>query len=230
MTSSLQAELDAFKATWMAKTPAGTAKTMSDDIRALRQSGILERALKAGSVFPALTVLGPRGEPVLLAELYRKTPLIVTFYRGGWCPYCNIELQAYQKLLPQIKELGGALLAVSPETPDNSLSTAEKNGLEFEVLSDTEGKLADALGVRFELTPVLQELYHKFGHELPERIGDGRWSLPMPATYVVQRGGRIALAHIDPGGDGDVDRLCADTYARTPLNSLMIACAGEAIG
>jgi peroxiredoxin len=90
------------------------------------------------------------------------------------------------------------LVAVSPETPDNTLTTAEKNDLSFPVLSDPKGELADALGIRFKLSLAIHALYEKFGHDLAVRNGDDRWSLPMPATFVVGPDGMIAHAMVDP--------------------------------
>nr|WP_246751927.1 peroxiredoxin-like family protein [Bradyrhizobium diazoefficiens] len=124
-----------------------------------------------------------KGEQTDLSSLVAGRPLVVVFYRGGWCPYCNLELRAYQAWLSEIKELGARLVAVSPERPDHTSSTAAKNSLGFDVLSDAKGHLADALGIRFELSPQFRELYRKFGHDLPARNGDDAWSLPMPAVY-----------------------------------------------
>ena len=138
------------------------------------------------------------GRAIDLGHLASQQPLIVTFYRGGWCPYCNLELRAYQKHLPEIEALGAKLVAVSPETPDNTLSTSEKNDLSFPVLCDSNGRLSDALGIRFELSPAIRALYQKFGHDLAERNDDDKWALPMPATFVVAKGGVIAHASVDP--------------------------------
>jgi len=192
----LQSELHAFKAAWLQRVGAETAGLVDDDIAALR--ALADRALKAGAQFPAMTLPDQNSRPVNLAELCADRPLVVTFYRGGWCPYCNLELRAYQKLLPSIVAQGARLVAVSPETPDNTLSTAEKNALEFDVLSDRQGQLAEALGIRFALSPAIKALYQKFGHDLSARNADDTWSLPMPASYVVAKGGRIVLAKVDP--------------------------------
>lgn len=193
---TLQAELDTFKATWLERVGAETAKLVDDDNAALQ--ALADRALKAGAPFPPQTLRDQSGRPVDLSALFADQPLVVTFYRGGWCPYCNLELRAYQRALPEIAALGARLVAVSPETPDNTLSTAQKNALEFSVLSDSKGQLADALGIRFELSPAIKALYQKFGHDLAARNADDTWSLPMPATYVVAKGGRIVLADVDP--------------------------------
>lgn len=193
---SLQTELETFKASWVERVGPDIAKTVESD-NAMLQS-LADRALKSGAHFPEVVLPNQNGGRIGLGALTSSGPLVVTFYRGGWCPYCNLELRAYQKSLPEITELGARLIAVSPETPDNTLSTAEKNALGFDVLSDTAGVLADALGIRFELSPAIKALYQKFGHDLPSHNGDGQWSLPMPASYVVARGGRIVLANVDP--------------------------------
>jgi peroxiredoxin len=192
----LQSELDSFKAAWVERVGAATAQMMADDNAALLP--LTAKALKTGDSFPALTLGDQLGRPTDLARVLAEGPLVVTFYRGGWCPYCNLELRAYQKALPEIQALGARLIAVTPETPDNALSTAEKNDLAFTVLSDNRGRLADALGIRFELSDAVKAYFIKAGHDLPARNGDDRWSMPMPATYVVEKGGRIARAFVDP--------------------------------
>ncbi|WP_375161219.1 peroxiredoxin-like family protein [Bradyrhizobium sp. RDT46] len=193
---SLQTELDTFKTSWRERVGAETAKLVDDDNAALQS--LADRALKTGAQFPKRQLPNQIGGTTDLGALIASGPLVVTFYRGGWCPYCNLELRAYQKALPEITALSARLVAISPETPDNTLTTAEKNALSFDVLSDTDGALADALGIRFQLSPAIKALYRKFGHDLPTRNGDGQWSLPMPASYVIERGGRIALASVDP--------------------------------
>ena len=125
-----------------------------------------------------------RGEAVTLSELLAHGPVVITFYRGGWCPYCNLQLRAYQRVLPEIRALGARLVAISPEAPDNTLSTAEKNELEFEVLSDVKGEVGRAYRLLFELSDELQRC-------TPPTATTSRserrrpWHLPMPATYVI---------------------------------------------
>ncbi|MGY3452603.1 peroxiredoxin-like family protein [Bradyrhizobium sp. USDA 4353] len=193
---SLQTELDAFKTAWTSRVGDDIATLVDTDNAALQ--ALADRAIQQGATFPALALPNHKGGITDLAPLIAESAIIVTFYRGGWCPYCNLELRAYQALLPEIAARRARLVAVSPETPDNTLTTAEKNALAFDVLSDTEGRLADALGIRYELSAPIKALYQKFGHDLPVHNGDGRWSLPIPATYVVAKGGRILLAHVSP--------------------------------
>lgn len=195
---NLATQLDGFRTAWIERVGGTIAGTIAADIAALDGTGIVARAKNAGAAFPRLALPDQLGRPVDLGMLADERPLVIVFYRGGWCPYCNLELRAYQQKLPEIHAAGARLVAVTPETPDNALSTVEKNDLDFDVLSDVKGALADALGIRFRLSPEIEALYRKFGHDLPTHNGDGEWSLPIPATYVVERGGRIAYAHVDP--------------------------------
>lgn len=196
---TLQTELDAFRSSWEARVGEQIASLIGGDIESLRGSGILDRTVRAGDVLPSATALrDAHDRPFDLAALVATKPVILTFYRGGWCPYCNLELRAYQALLAAIEAEGAALVAVSPEQPDHSLTTAQKNALSFTVLSDVGGALASALGIRFTLSEAVKPFYEKAGHALPERNGDGTWALPMPATFVIETDGRIAAAFVEP--------------------------------
>jgi peroxiredoxin len=196
---TFQSELDDFRASWEARVGEDSAKLIAGDIEHLRTSGILDRAAKPGDPLPATgNLVDQHGQTFDLVALAATKPLIVTFYRGGWCPYCNLELRAYQALLADIHGEGADLVAVSPELPDHVLTTAEKNDLSFTVLSDFGSMLAAALGIRFALSDKVRPFYEKGGHALPDRNGDGTWMLPIPATFVIDRGGRIASAFIEP--------------------------------
>jgi peroxiredoxin len=194
----LQPALDRFKADWEARVGADTAGMIAADIASLRASGILDRAAKTGDAWPEVPLLDAFGHGFDLTTLLAGRPAIITFYRGGWCPYCNLELRAWQARLAEVHALGADLVAISPELPDHSLTTVEKNGLAFTVLSDAGDRLAGALGIRFMLSRMLRPFYDLAGHALPDRNGDGSWTLPMPATFVVERGGRIAAAFVEP--------------------------------
>jgi peroxiredoxin len=216
---ALRTKLDAFQTSWRERVGPDIASLVEDDNTALAQ--LARGAIKAGEAFPTLVLPNHKGSTTDLGVLIASSPLIVTFYRGGWCPYCNLELRAYQDLLPKIIAKGARLVAISPETPDNSLSTAEKNALSFDVLTDSDGYLADALGIRFELSTAIKALYQKFGHDLPVRNGDGRWSLPVPATYVIEKGGRISLAHVDADYRKRLDpQVALDALVSSPTKAL----------
>lgn len=194
---SLTSELAAFRAEFMGAAPPEIRDAMAQADFALAASGLAERALKAGDHAPDFALPGVDGRTVRLSTLLREGPVVVSFYRGGWCPYCNLELRALQAVRPQIEALGAQLVAISPQTPDESLSTAEKNALAFPVLSDVGNTAARGFGIAFDLAEALRPIYARFGHALPDRNGDDSWSLPIPATYVIVGGGRIALAFVD---------------------------------
>jgi peroxiredoxin len=194
---TLKSELDAFRAKFMSQVPAEIRAAMSRADLELAASGIAERALKAGDRAPEFALPDARGGSTRLSELLRQGAVVISFYRGGWCPYCNLELRALQAELPTIAHLGATLVAISPQTPDQSLSTAEKSAVAFPVLSDAGSRTAKAFGIAFDLAEELRPIYARFGHALPDRNGDESWTLPVPATYVIGRDGIIALAFID---------------------------------
>jgi peroxiredoxin len=195
---SLQSDLQTFQSSWRERVGDEVANLVGAANDRLATNGLLTRIRKAGDRFPDVVLPDHTGRPVRIADRLAAGPLVISFYRGGWCPYCNLELRAYDGALELLRLAGGDLIAVSPERPDNVSVTIGKNDLRFPVLSDTDGRLADALGIRFDMEDEIVALYRKFGHDLPTHNGDGRWSLPVPATYVVNRDGVIALAHIDP--------------------------------
>lgn len=194
---SLKAELDAFRADFMANVPAEIREAMERADMELAASDVLQHALRAGDKVPDFRLPDARGGFVRLDDLLAKGPAVLSFYRGGWCPYCNLELHSLQKVLPEITSFGAELVAISPQTPDGSLSTAEKNELAFSVLSDVGSATAKAFGIAFDLSEELRPIYTRFGHALPDQNGDESWTLPIPATYVVDRDGAIALAFLD---------------------------------
>ncbi|MDN2584131.1 peroxiredoxin-like family protein [Aquibium sp. ELW1220] len=196
---TLQSELDVFRAGWESRVGETIARQIAGDIEDLRATGILDRTARAGDILPAATNLVDQHRAAFdLAALVAGKPVIITFYRGGWCPYCNLELRAYQAVLADIHAAGAELVAVTPELPDHALTTAEKNDLSFAVLSDVGGEFSAALGIRFSLSDAVRPFYEKAGHALPRRNGDGTWALPMPATFVVARGGAVAAAFVEP--------------------------------
>jgi peroxiredoxin len=193
----LKAELDAFRSEFMAQAPAEVRDAMGRADMELAASGITQRAWKAGDRAPDFCLPDARGGYVSLNGLLTAGPVALSFYRGGWCPYCNLELRALQQALPEITRLGARLVAVSPQTPHESLSTAKKNALAFPVLSDAGSATARSFGIAYDLAEELRPIYAHFGHDLPDKNGDESWVLPIPATYVIDRDGTIALAFVD---------------------------------
>ena len=195
---NLKQELSRERDHWASVLDAPTVALMNRANDSLRTPEILGRALQEGDRAPNFRLPNAQGGSVELNALLGQGPVVLTFYRGQWCPYCNLELRAYQTLLPQLQALGANLVAVSPQTPDNSLSTAEKNDLAYPVLSDVGLHVARAYGLAFDLPSELVELYrHQWNNDLVKWNGEGGWSLPIPATYVIGQDARLALAHAD---------------------------------
>jgi peroxiredoxin len=193
---SLAQDLQDFRTAFMGKVSPDIADMMVRADHQLAATGIARHALQAGDKAPDFELADTIGGVVTLSDRLAHGPVVLSFYRGGWCPFCNLELRASQGALARIESLGATLLAVSPQLPDESLSTAEKNALDFSVLSDLGCEIAKALGVAFELADELRPIYDRFGHGLPKVNGAG-WLLPIPATYVIDRDGTIVLAFVD---------------------------------
>jgi peroxiredoxin len=220
---SLKAELDAFRSEFMANVAPEIRDAMVLADMELAASGIAQRALKAGDHAPDFRLPDARGGHVRLKDLLATGPVVLSFYRGGWCPYCNLELRALQKTLPEITRLGAKLVAVSPQTPDESLSTAEKNELAFSVVSDVGSATAKSFGIAYDLAEELRPIYTRFGHALPDKNGDESWVLPIPATYVIGAAATIALAFVDV----DYRNRLEPTEILTALQSLSKEQRGE---
>lgn len=183
---SLTATLAAKKAASAQKIPAEKWAVMIGSTEALKEQGLSNHAVKQGDVLPTFNLPDVNGKNVSL-EGFTSDFLVVSFYRGGWCPYCNFELRALQSVLPQLEALNTKLIAISPETPDNSLHTAEKNELTFTVLSDVDNTYAKSLGLVFQLPEDLQQVYHGFNLKVDQHNGNEDYELPMPATYLINK-------------------------------------------
>lgn len=194
---SLQQELDAFRAEFTRTAPAERAALYDAKVEEMRRNFPRDQIPAVGDRAPDFTLPDAQGRPLSLSDSLRTGPVVVTFYRGGWCPYCNIQLRAYQQALPQITALGGRLLAISPQDPDASLTTAEKNALAFDVLSDAGNAVARAFGLVYALPEELRDALRSNGKALPGFNGDDSWELPLTATFVIGQDGRIALAWAD---------------------------------
>lgn len=195
MTTTLSQQLDEFLAGWKQRVPPERQAIMERHIAHLQQTGFGQRAKQVGDRAPSIVLPDATGKTFDLASLLAKGPVIVTFYRGGWCPYCNLELKAYQDLLPRISAAGANLVAISPEKPDDTLSTTEKNALTFPVLSDVGQQIGKAFGLVYTFTDELRSAYDGFKLDIPSKNGaPGEWSLPISATYVIGPDGVIAFA------------------------------------
>jgi peroxiredoxin len=194
---TLEEQIAAFKAQLGKQAPPEIVGTFDKNIDELVKSGVAEQSLKVGAHAPDFTLPDVAGKQVTLSELLKQRPVVLTFYRGEWCPYCNLQLHAYQNILPQIKALGASLVAISPQTPDNSLTTVEKKGLTFTVLSDVGNKVAREYGLVISVAEKYRAVYTNVGSDLPAFNGDSSWELPMPGTFIIAQDGTVRLAYVD---------------------------------
>ncbi|MEC9282828.1 MAG: redoxin domain-containing protein [Bdellovibrionota bacterium] len=192
---SLQAVIDQKRAG--SQIPSEARMTMEQATDKLRKSGIIDNAKKKGDTYIDFSLPNVDGKKVTLSEELKKGPIILTFYRGGWCPYCNLQLKAYQDHLEQFEAAGGQLIAVSPETMESGESTIDKNDLKFKILSDNLNKEARKYGLVFQLDEELKEVYLKFGLDLEKNQGNDSWELPIPATYVINKDGKIVYSFLN---------------------------------
>jgi peroxiredoxin len=153
--------------------------------------------LQVGDLAPDFTLLDALGKPVTLSELLTNGPVVLTFYRGEWCPYCNIQLRHLQQALPSFESFNATLVAVSPQAPDHALSLSEKYELGFPVLSDLDQAVIRAYKVQFTLSGDLEDLQvNVFQNDPSTQNADGSRSLPVPATFVIDRQGVIQAAFV----------------------------------
>jgi len=194
---TLTQEINTLRQQIQANISEDTKAVMDQAMEDLVNSGIANQSLKVGDKSPNFSLPNAVGKTVELQDLLTRNPVVISFYRGGWCPYCNLELRSLQQSFPEIKELEATLVAISPQTPDNSLSTVEKNELEFEVLSDVGNQVAQDFGLVFVLPEELRPIYQDFGIDLPAHNGDNTFELPIPATYVIAQDGTIIHAFVE---------------------------------
>ena len=150
------------------------------------------KGLKVGEKAPDFTLSNATGKPVSLSELLQKGLVVIKFYRGEWCPICNLDLRAVQQRLPEIEAFGASFLAISPQKPDDALTAKEKNELDYEVLSDPDQKVIQAYNLQFDPG----EDYHN-RRDLTLLNGDGLKTLPVPATFIIDTDQLIKAAHVE---------------------------------
>ena len=192
----LQDALNAKQTGWEAKATDAQKAMTTENLKAIIKTHFKENAVNIGDKIIDFTLKNALGECTNLQNTLNEGPVILTWYRGGWCPYCNLTLQFLQNSLPEFKKYGANLLALTPELPDKSLSTKEKHNLQFEVLSDVGNKVAKQYGLSYKLTDALAEVY-KNGVSLKNYNGDDSSELPITATYIIDKTGLVKYAFLD---------------------------------
>lgn len=194
--TTLKSMLDEKKRSFEINADDHKKKVYKEGIESVLESGILDKALKVGDLAPNFKLNNALGKPVELYEYLKKGKVVLTWYRGGWCPYCNLTLRQLQLELSEIEANGAHLIALTPEIPDKSLSTSEKHDLKFEVLSDIGNEIGKEYGIVYKLTNDVADAYSKsFG--INEYNGDESNELPLAATYIINEEGKIVYAFLD---------------------------------
>ncbi|MFI8221246.1 peroxiredoxin family protein [Streptomyces sp. NPDC085932] len=176
--------------------PAEVRQAINAALAAIEEQGLVP-GIPVGGLAPDFSLPNAVGETVRLADRLTEGPVVLSFYRGSWCPYCNAELHAYQEALPAFRREGAHVIAVSPQAPDDSISLTEKHNLKFDVLSDVHQRVIGAYRIRYVFPEsVKPHLLKGTVAALARQQPDGRWSLPAPATFVLDPQGVVRARHV----------------------------------
>lgn len=178
------------------RMPAEMLKTFSEAIETVRETGIEANAKNVGDMAPDATLDGWDGNSVTLSNLWKQGPVVLMWYRGGWCPYCNVQLRAMQKSLDAIQGAGAKLVVLTPELPAKAKETAQANDLEIVALHDKNNQVAKDYGILFDLPSTIVPMYRD-RLKLPEANGNDEMALPLAATYVIDSSGKISYAFLE---------------------------------
>lgn len=215
-TSSLASRIADFQAELSPTIPAKVLQALQEGGEQIGGLDIERRALRTGAAIPDFTLPNAAGEQVSAGQLHSGGPLVLSFYRGAWCPYCSLEIRALAENLAAMRAGGAELVAVSPQLPDISRQQVSDLQLDFEVLSDAGNAVARQFGLVFALPEILRPVYAAWGVDLPASNGDDSFELPVPATYIVDRDGVIRYHFID----SDYTRRCEPAIVLEQLGLL----------
>jgi peroxiredoxin len=199
MSLTIRQQSEQLRAVAADRLPAEVVEVFDRSIKEFLDQGVPIRSIKAGDVLERFTLEDATGKAVSLDQLVESGPAVIVFYRGGWCPYCNLALRSYQQdLLPQLDAFGARLVAISPQSPDESLSTKEKGALEFTVLSDPGARVADRIGIAFEQADDVLIAQRTLGLDLTKVNAEGAVRLPRPTVLVVDQDRIVHFVDVQP--------------------------------
>ncbi len=194
--NSLTEDLDRFVKQYLETAPENVQNDFGRGINELSGSGILETAVNVGDSAPEFNLPNAIGGHTSLYDSLQRGPVVLVWYRGGWCPYCNLQLQHIQTKLAEIHEAGGQVIAISPELPDMTMTTKERHMLEFQVLSDIDNKVADKFKLAYTVPDYVVDHYD-LSVKLNDHNGNDSNRLPLAVTYVINRNGIVEYAFLD---------------------------------
>jgi peroxiredoxin len=196
---TIREQTDQVKAVAAEHLPPEVVGVFNRRINDLLDEGIPADSIKSGDILETFTLDDATGTPVSLETLIKDGPAVIVFYRGGWCPYCNVALRTYQsELLPQLENFGARLVAISPQSPDQSLSTVEKAGLEFTVLSDPGSRLAQRIGIAFQEADEVLAAQRELGLDIAQVNAEGATMLPRPTVLIVDQNHTVRFVDVQP--------------------------------
>lgn len=193
--SLLTEEISRLQETMTADLIKHVQQVLHEENQRLLNSTVGQKSPRVGDRFPPFVLPNAYGQLVNSRDLIGQGALIVSFFKGQWSPYCDLELRAFQHFLPEIKSRNAQLAAITPMLPSHCMDIQNKAQLDYEVLSDVGNRLAGELDLSYRLSPKVIDVFEQLGYELPKFNGDQRWELPVPATYLVDNTGTILLAH-----------------------------------
>ena len=195
--NELAKQIEQFNNELATQVPQEVLEAFGKSIEDLQKKNIEEKSIKLGEVMPEFLLPNVKNEIINSNEILKNGKMIIAFYRGSWCPYCNLELKMLQDHLPKIKDKKAMLVAISPQSPDNSLTVVEKHNLTFEVLTDKDNLFAKQLGISFELQDFVLPYYQALGIDLMHFNKNNDNSLPVPAVFVIDQNGKIIYKFVD---------------------------------
>ena len=199
MSITIREQSEQLKAASAERLPAEVVEIFDRSAKQMRQQGVPPGVVAVGNTLEPFTLDDATGTSVTLQELVATGPAVIVFYRGGWCPYCNLALRTYQQdLVPALAAFEARLVAISPQTPDQSLSTAERSRLDFTVLSDPGSRLARRIGVAFQQAEEVLDAQRRLGLDLASVNAEASTELPMPTVLIVDADRRVRFVDVQP--------------------------------
>ncbi|MBU2974598.1 peroxiredoxin-like family protein [Zobellia sp. B3R18] len=194
---TLQEQLKQMRHASMERMPQSIMKVFTDSIADIRKSQLKENALQVGDYVPDMNLQNSNGNNLWLSNLIEQEFLILNFYRGGWCPYCNMELREYERLRKSFNQLNTDIVGISAEIPELANTTTNKNGISFPVLTDIDAQSMKAVGIVFQLDEASKKEFKNFGMDFTKIHGNSNFELPVPAVYVINKNMQIVYTHFE---------------------------------
>ena len=194
---NLRHSLEEYKCKMASTLSKEVLEVLSRNTSLLQERNLAEQAITVGNSFPAFTLPDSQGKPYSLTSLLEQGPVIISFFRGGWCPYCVLELKALRDIMNDLPTLNATLIAITPETQEHIAETVSQNELNFIVVSDQNNQLAKQCGLVFTVPDELLKEYQKLGIDINSNNGQAKAELPIPATYIVDQQGTVRFAFVE---------------------------------